>query len=167
MKIWLIGMMGSGKTSAGQIAAKNLEIPFMDTDQIVEERVGMSVAEFWAENGEREFRELERSVVEDLAGVEGIIATGGGVVLQAPNRRVLAESGLVVWLAAEPSTLVSRLGESSDRPLLAQAEDRADIIGHQLRQRWHLYESVADHRIETKGLKPDEVAREIEAMWTS
>ena len=167
MKIWLVGMMGSGKTAAGEMAARNLDVPFVDTDRMVEEKAGMSVAAFWAENGEEGFRELERSVVEELADATGIIATGGGVVLHESNRRVLGESGSVVWLAAEPSTLASRVAESSDRPLLTQAGDRVGVLRRELRDRIRFYESVADHRIDTNDLEPDEVAREIEELWKS
>ncbi len=95
----------------------------------------------------------------------GVIATGGGVVLQEANRRILNRSGLVVWLAAEPATLVSRLTQSSDRPLLPASGGRTGVMEKVLRDRSHLYESVAGHRIETGDLEPHEVAREIEALW--
>lgn len=167
MKIWLIGMMGSGKTSAGKIAARNLGVAFMDTDRVVEQRAGESVSAFWSANGEKAFRDVERSVVEELADEEGIVATGGGVVLNAANRRLLVDSGTVVWLRAEPSALAARVSTSSDRPLLAESEDRLGVIATKLRERQGLYELVADYRIETDHLSPIEVAGEIEAIWKS
>lgn len=167
MRIWLIGMMGSGKTSAGEIAARNLGVPFMDTDRIVEQRTGESVTSLWSASGEEAFRDVERTVVEELAGEEGIVATGGGVVLDAVNRQVLVDSGTVVWLRAEPSTLAARVAMTSDRPLLAGSEDRVGVLETKLRERLDLYESVADYRIETDDLSPAEVAGEIEALWKS
>lgn len=168
MKIWLIGMMGSGKTSAGEIAATNLGVPFMDTDRVVEERTGMSVAGVWANEGEETFREVERSVVEDLVDAEAIVATGGGVVLHEGSRRLMVESGTVVWLDAAPSALASRVAGSSSRPLLADAEEGAEeVLEAKLSERVALYESVAHHRIDTDGLSPIEVAGKIEALWKS
>jgi shikimate kinase len=165
MKIWLIGMMGSGKTSAGEIAAGNLGVPFIDTDRVVEQRTGESLSDLWSRGGEEFFRDVERTVVEELASEEGIVATGGGVVLHEGNRRLLADSGTVVWLRAEPAAIVSRVAASSDRPLLAETGDRAGVIEEKLRERLALYESIADHRIETDDLSPTEVASEIEALW--
>ena len=167
MKIWLIGMMGSGKTSAGEIAAGNLNVPFMDTDRIIEQRTGESVSSFWSANGEEAFRDVERSVVADLAGEEGIVSTGGGIVLDASNRRLLVDSGSVVWLQARVSTLASRVASSSDRPLLAASEDPFDVMESKLRERAALYEAVAGYRIETDDLTPSEVAGEIEELWKS
>jgi shikimate kinase len=167
MKIWLVGMMGSGKTSAGEIAAGNLGVPFMDTDRIVEQRTGESVSTLWSTRGEQAFRDAERSVVEDLVGEEGIVATGGGVVIDQTNRQLLADSGVVVWLCAAPSALASRVAESSDRPLLSGNEDRVVVIERKLGERSSLYQSIADRRIETDDLDTHEVAREIEAIWMS
>lgn len=168
MKIWVIGMMGSGKTSAGEIAATNLGVPFIDTDQVVEERTGMSVAGVWASGGEETFRDIERSIVEELVDAEAIVATGGGVVLHEGSRRLLVESGTVVWLDATPSALASRVAGSSSRPLLAGAEEEPEeVLETKLSERVALYESVAHHRIDTDGLSPVEVARKIEALWKS
>lgn len=167
MKVWLIGMMGSGKTSAGEIAARDLDVPFMDTDRLVEQRTGESVSSLWSTSGEESFRDVERSVVEELADEVGIVATGGGVVLDAANRRILAASGTVVWLRAEPSALVARVATTSDRPLLAESQDRLGVMEAKLRERQNLYESIADYRIATDGLSPTEVALEIEAIWKS
>lgn len=168
MKIWLIGMMGSGKTSAGEIAASNLGVAFLDTDRLVEEKLGMSIARFWTEHGEKAFREVERSVVEEIVDVEGIVAAGGGVVLDEGNRELLSRSGTVVWLDATPAALASRVAGSTDRPLLVQAGEQPEVVLEtKLQQRIGLYESVSEHRIATDDLAPGQVAMRIEALWKS
>lgn len=168
MKIWLIGMMGSGKTSAGKIAASRLGVLFNDTDRLVEAKVGQSVAEYWKDHGEQAFRDIEKSVVQGLADTEGIIATGGGVVLDTDNRALLSSSGSVVWLDATPSALAARVSGSAERPLLAGSEHESErVLMDTMEDRIGLYKSIADHRIPTDDLAAEDVAREIEALWKS
>lgn len=166
MKFWLIGMMGSGKTAAGRVAASNLRVPFSDTDQLVEQRSGMSISVYWAEFGEEGFREVERDVVASLETQHGIVATGGGVVLDRANRDILSRSGTVIWLDARPVALAERVQAGGERPLLASTGLRAEVVLETtLARRSALYEALADHRIGTDELTTAEVAREIELLW--
>ena len=168
MKIWLIGMMGSGKTSAGELAASNLGVPFADTDRIVEDRVGASIASFWNEHGEAAFRRVESDVVAGLETADGIVATGGGVVMDPANREIVARSGRVVWLDARPEALAARIGSGQDRPLLS--DSRAPIrtsLRLTLEERSSVYEELAEHRIPTDELSTEDVAARIELLWTS
>lgn len=168
MKIWLIGMMGSGKTTAGEIAASNLGVRFFDTDRIAEERTGTSIARLWADRGENAFRDVERAIVRSLVDADGIVATGGGVVLDEGNRRLLVESGTVVWLDATPMELRARIDGSAGRPLLTAASGTTEeILESKLRERGAIYESVAEYRIDTDHLTTTDVARRIEALWKS
>ena len=98
--LWLVGVMGAGKTTAGRMAASVLGVPFWDTDEMVESDAGASIAEIWAKDGEDAFRDLESSVVARLSGEEGIVATGGGAVLDPANREAALEliGDLEQWL---------------------------------------------------------------------
>lgn len=168
MKIWLVGMMGSGKTSAGALAAAGLGVPFLDTDQLVAEKVGKTIAELWSDEGEEAFRSVERAVVTDVEASSGIVATGGGVVLDELNRAALARSGTVVWLEASPSALASRVSGSAERPLLETAgEPAVSVLARTLADRSWLYADVAEHRVDTEVLDVEAVAQRIQGLWKS
>jgi shikimate kinase len=162
-RIWLIGMMGSGKTSAGRRAADHLGVRFTDTDEMVEALDGRPVREIWSLEGEESFRALEREVVSSLDQVDGIIATGGGVVLDEENR--VRMQGMVVWLEARPSTIVARLGDDRTRPLAAgpgSPEERVALI---LAERSPIYQALATHRVETDRRDIGDVAEAIIGLW--
>lgn len=166
MKIWLVGMMGSGKTSVGEKAASNLDVPFADTDHLIEQRVGSTIATYWTERGERAFRRVEREVVAELEDAGGIVATGGGAVMDEANRAVIARSGVVIWLDARPESLVERIGDFGGRPLLEKGGAPArEVLASTLDERSVVYRELADHRIATDELSAEEVARRIEALW--
>ena len=118
--VWLIGMMGSGKTTVGRLLAQRAERPFYDTDELVSLAEDASIPEIFAKEGESGFRAREASIVEDVASREpGIVATGGGVVVDPTNVATMQRSGIVVYLAADVDDLRRRLGADDDRPLLA------------------------------------------------
>ncbi len=166
MTLWLVGMMGSGKTTSGELAASRLGVPFRDTDEVVAERMGCSVAQLWGKFGEATFRDMEKVALSKLAGSEGIVATGGGVVLDEDNRRILSESQRVVWLEASPTVLEMRLDSTVDRPGLVSSEIRTvDFLSELLDERLPLYTEVASHRISTDSIDADAVAKEIEDIW--
>lgn len=168
MKLWLIGMMGSGKTSAGRLAASHLGVAFADTDELVERLVGTSIAAFWADFGEDAFREKEREVVASLETADGVVATGGGVVLDGGNRSIMASSGTVVWLDARPPALAARVDQPGARPILVSSGlDARTTLAATLAERSNLYRELAHHRVATDELTAVEVAREIELLWKS
>lgn len=167
MKIWLVGMMGSGKSSAGSLAASRLGVEFVDTDEVVANRAGTSIADFWEERGETGFRELEKMVVTELAGKRGIIATGGGVVLDGANRETMRNSGVVIWLDASPPVLFERVGSGFGRPILGAGEEPLTVLRRVLRERQRLYAETADQKIVTDGLDVSATASRIEDIWTS
>ena len=164
MTLWLVGMMGSGKTSAGRLAASQVGTDFYDTDDVVAARMGCSVAQVWGSMGERAFRDLETVATMTLAGQHAIVATGGGVVLDDRNRDMMRESGEAVWLKASPAVLARRLAATTDRPLLSEGVDEKTLEGH-LTTREHLYRSVADHEIETDEMSVSQVAAIIVSIW--
>lgn len=165
--IVLVGMMGAGKTSVGQRLAGRRGWPFLDSDRQVEEMVGRSVAQIWADDGEAGFRHLEaRVLAEALASTTPVvIAAAGGTVLDPDNRRLLSLHRPVVWLRAEVETLVRRLGVGEGRPLLAG--DAAGALARLDARRRPLYAEVADLTVDVDALSPDQVVGRIEADLAS
>lgn len=167
MTLWLIGMMGSGKTTAGRLAAGSLGVGFHDTDDEVASGLGCSVAELWTEVGESGFRVLESAAVQQLAGAVAIISTGGGAVVDKANRERMKETGPVVWLRARPEVLASRLEGGARRPLLDSSPDRAATLIALLIDRSRTYSEVADFEIDTSSLSVEDVAGKIAGLWPS
>ena len=166
-RLWLVGLMGSGKTSAGRMAADRLGLLFWDSDALVEERAGCTIPELWDQVGEGGFRAIEKEVTASLASRDGVVATGGGVVLDPANRAVLTRTGKVVWLRGAPETLASRIINHLDRPLLRSSKSVATTLGKLARQRRPLYEEVATHVVDTDDKDLDQVARAIEEIWNA
>lgn len=167
MLLWLIGMMGSGKTRVGQLAAARREVPFFDTDRRVEEQAGCSIAELWAERGEPAFRRLEAEAVRWVSGLEGIVATGGGVVLDPGNVVTMRATGTVVWLDADASTLARRVGSDRARPLLVAEEPVEERLRRIAAERAGRYATAAHIRIRTDLLGEDAVADEVMELWNA
>ena len=123
--VTLIGLMGAGKSKVGRLTAERLGRAFVDTDALIAQRAGRTVANIFATDGEAIFRTLERAAVaEAVARTGAIVAVGGGAALDERNVACMRAAGPVVWLYAEPETLASRLRRSvlrRDRPLLADA----------------------------------------------
>jgi shikimate kinase len=145
MNIYLIGMMGCGKTTVGQALAKALNYRFMDTDQLITQVTGQSIPDIFAQSGEAEFRAIESQVLSQLCAYQHlVVATGGGIVLQPMNWSYLRH-GFIVWLDVPVSQLYNRLKGDQTRPLL-QDSDPLATLQNLFNQRKHLYES-ADLRI--------------------
>lgn len=143
-RVFLVGPMGSGKTTLGRRAAGLLGMDFIDCDEEIERRTGASVNLIFDIEGEVGFRSRESRLLEELAGRDGaLIATGGGVVTVPENRSVLRRSGLVVWLPTSVQQQLRRLEMDKKRPLL-QAPDRRARLEAMARERDPLYASVAD-----------------------
>lgn len=119
----LVGLPGSGKSAVGRRLGQRLELPFVDSDQIIEQRIGCSIREFFEREGEALFRELEARVIAELAQTPaGVVATGGGAVLSAGNRQGLREHFHVIYLQSSPEDLYRRLRHDVKRPLLQVAD---------------------------------------------
>jgi shikimate kinase len=164
--MWIVGMMGSGKSTAGRLSAQNLNIRFSDTDDVVVERMGCSIAQFWGERGEAAFREIEKVAMNSVAERGGVKVTGGGVVLDESNRAILREASKVVWLKAAPETLAQRLIGHQNRPLLAGDESsQVEGLAQTLTRRADLYDEVATYHVETDVLDVPDVASALEDIW--
>lgn len=156
-------MMGAGKTTTGQAAARRLGWEFLDSDRQVEARTGRTVADIWREQGEAGFRDLEaQALAEALTESDqrpAVIAAAGGVVLNPRNRELLQDHPPVVWLRARPETLVARVRGGTHRPLLDN--DPADALLRLDRQRRPYYEELATAVIDVDDLTPDEVVERV------
>lgn len=142
--IFLIGPMGSGKTSIGKQLAKLLKLEFYDCDHELEEQTGASINLIFDVEGEAGFRERETRMLEHLTEKSGILlSTGGGAVCRPENRQLLQTRGLVVYLKTSVANQIKRLGQDKSRPLL-QAEDRVQRLNELAQARNPLYDSVAD-----------------------
>ena len=145
INLYLIGMMGAGKSSTGAVLAEALGYQFFDTDAVVEAATGQPVAELFAQRGEAAFRQLETEVLAELSAYRRlVIATGGGIVTQPQNWSYL-HHGIVVWLDVDPAVLQARLAGDSGRPLL-QGQDWEAKLTTLLAERQALY-AQADVRV--------------------
>ena len=126
--IALVGMMGSGKTSIGRRLAARLGLRFVDSDGEIEAAAGMTITEIFDRHGEPYFREGERRVIARLLA-EGpcVLATGGGAFMDVRTRGAIAESGISIWLRADPATLLHRISRRSNRPLMRTADPAAQV----------------------------------------
>jgi shikimate kinase len=159
--IYLVGPMGTGKTTIGKQLAKKLEIEFYDSDHEIEEKTGVDIARIFDVEGEAGFRERERKVIAELTELEGIVmATGGGAILDEQNRVHLAENGFVVYLKSSVDHLLERTRHDTKRPLLQTANPR-EKLEELVATRDPLYESIADCIIETGGRSIRGVSRKI------
>jgi shikimate kinase len=117
----LVGLMGAGKTTVGEACASRLGRPFVDTDDVVATLAGAPIDEIFATRGEAAFRDIERNAVADVCASPEplVVACGGGVVVDAENRKRLRDAGVVIWLRAPVDVLAARVGDGASRPLLA------------------------------------------------
>lgn len=126
--ISLIGLPGSGKTTVGRQLARRLQLPFVDSDQAIEVRLGCPIREFFEREGEARFRDIEAEVIDALTQQgPGVLSTGGGAVLRAENRQHLRSRGRVVYLKSHPEELIRRLRHDTNRPLLQVADPMAKL----------------------------------------
>jgi shikimate kinase len=126
--IFLVGMMGAGKTSVGRVLAKHLNKVFYDSDQVIEQRTGVRIPVIFEIEGEPGFRHRESMLLDELTALDGIVlATGGGAVLAPQNRERLQTRGTVVYLRASVKDLLNRTRHDKNRPLLQTADPRARL----------------------------------------
>jgi shikimate kinase len=160
-RILLVGMMGAGKTTTGNLIAERLGWRYRDSDADVEAETGLSVPELFAREGETAFRTAEAEVLAEACAdpKPSVVSVAGGAVLTGANRRLIAASGTVIWLRARPDTLAARVGAGLGRPLLG--DDPAEAMVRLLEARAPLYTELADVVIDVDELTPAEVARRI------
>ncbi len=158
--IALIGFMGTGKSSVGQLVAAQLHFGFVDTDELIQSRAGKSIPEIFSQSGEKMFRGLEAQLVSDLAQMQRtVISTGGGLAANAANLASLKKHALVVCLWASPEAIWERVRDQAHRPLL-QAPDPLGKIRELLQAREPFYRQ-ADALVNTEQRSAKEVAQNV------
>jgi len=147
--IIFVGLPGSGKTTIGRQMGRRLGLPFLDSDSVIEQRLGCSIREFFDREGEERFRDIEQNVLDDLSKYHhGVLSTGGGAVLRPLNRQNLHTRGKVVYLRSTPEEVFRRLKHDMQRPLL-QVNDPQEKLRALFNARDPLYRETAHFVFET------------------
>jgi len=161
--IYLVGFMGTGKTSCGKIIARSLQREFVEMDEVIEAREGMSIVDIFAAKGEPYFRRKEEALLKELAAKTNLVVScGGGLVCNPDNLALLKDTGLVFGLTAAASTIYERIKSQKHRPLL-NVENPLERIRQLLQKRNPCYQQ-AHYIIETDQISAEQVAQKIIAI---
>lgn len=161
MKIFLIGPMGSGKSTIGRLLSNELKLEFIDSDKVIEERAGANIPWIFDVEGEEGFRDREEAVIDQVTQEENIVlATGGGAVLREANRQALRSRGFVIYLLTSVDQQMERTARDKNRPLL-QTENPREKLESLLKIRDPLYRQTADLVMRTDRRHPRAVVNEV------
>lgn len=159
--IFLIGFMGSGKTTIAEALSKKFAMEIVEMDRIIAEQAGMSISEIFAVHGEEHFRNLETNLLIELQSKKNVvISCGGGTPMRENNVVEMKKNGKIVLLTAKPETIYERVKDSHDRPLL-ENNMRVSYIAELMEKRREKYEAAADVVIETDGKSELEICEEL------
>ncbi|HFB66603.1 MAG TPA: shikimate kinase AroK [Aeromonadales bacterium] len=163
--VFLVGPMGAGKSTIGKQLAQQLKMEFYDSDREIEERAGVDIDWIFDVEGEDGFRVREKNIIEELTALQPIVlATGGGAIVEADNRRFLGGRGVVVYLDTSLEQQLERTRRDRRRPLISRAEDPEAAIQQLHEERSPLYEDLADYKISTDQGSVRQVAKQIVDM---
>jgi shikimate kinase len=170
MKLVLIGLRGTGKSTVGKIMSDRLKWPFVDSDTLIQERVGLTIREIFEQRGERYFRTIEAEVVQECAKRDpAVIATGGGAVLNPESTAALKKNGFVVHLSADPTELWHRIVQDKSshdsRPKLVEdADSGIDELKKLMHARAAIYAQARHVEVSVEDRSPAEVADAIQLL---
>lgn len=162
MHLSLVGLPGSGKSTIGRYLARQLGWDFLDTDHVIEQRLGCSIKAYFSSHGETAFRDMEAQVLAELLQQPQarVLATGGGAILRPENRQMLRTHSTVFYLQASPEDIARRLRGDTTRPLM-QGEDPLKRLRQLLEVRGVLYQQTAHYVVDTMRQNTAQVARKI------
>lgn len=159
--VFLIGFMGSGKSTVASCLARNYGMKMIDMDQLIVEREGMSIPDIFAQKGEQYFRDVETNLLIEIQGEQNkVVSCGGGVVLREENIQAMKKCGQVVLLNAKPETILERVKDDDNRPLL-RGNKNVQFIRDMMETRYPKYERAADFVVDTDGKSADIICKEI------
>lgn len=158
--IYLVGFMGSGKTTVGKEVAQKMNMQFIDLDGLIEEKQGQNIVDIFAQKGKDYFRKLEAEAVKDISMVSNmVVACGGGIVLNRDNINIMEDRGLLVCLDASPEIIYERTKGYTHRPLL-NVDNPKEKIEEMIKKRAPFYQQVEKH-IDTSDLSVSEVSKKV------
>ena len=154
--IYLIGLMGVGKTTIGKQLARALQWPFYDSDKVIESSTGTDIPTIFSYEGEEGFRQREQAIIQELTGLQGVVmATGGGAIIKPENREALKQTGFVVYLHCSIDKILYRTRHDTQRPLL-RTDNPRQRLQTLFQQREPLYMECADFKIDS-GVIPGKI----------
>jgi shikimate kinase len=164
--IVLVGLMGAGKSCIGKRLASYLRLPFTDADKEIEAAAGCTIADYFAQHGEKAFREGERRVIQRLlSGPVQVLATGGGAFMDPGTRALIAERGLSIWLRADLDLMVKRVARRNERPLLQNVDPR-EKLSELIALRYPVYEE-ADLTVDSMDGPPEATLSRVVSALTA
>lgn len=162
--IFLIGFMGSGKSTMASELSERLGVPQVEMDTMIVQEQGMPITEIFEKFGEEHFRDIETDLVKRLQEQDGVVVScGGGAVLREENREMMKKSGCIVLLTAKPETILARVKDSTDRPIL-NGNMNVEYISGLMEKRRACYEAAADYTVATDGKSSEAICGEILAQ---
>ena len=175
MSVFLLGFMGSGKSAVARHLARSLRMPLIDLDSHIEAEIGVSIADFFALQGEEAFREVETRILQGVCTQKAVVSLGGGVPTRETNRHILAKAAqkgaLVAYLQTSPTTLATRIRRAPGKRPLIDGEGELDFkatlrrVEELMHARETFYFDCANFVVETNERSISDVAREIEIAW--
>ncbi len=159
--IFLIGFMGSGKSTVSSMLSEKLNVKQAEMDEIIVQEQGMPITEIFEKFGETHFRDIETDLVKRLQEQNGVVVScGGGAVLREENRNMMKEAGVIILLTAKPETILERVKDSTNRPIL-NGNMNVEYIAGLMEKRRACYEDAADFIVATDGKGCEEICEEI------
>ena len=162
--IFIVGSMGSGKTSIGKMLAKNNNLSFLDTDHEIIRSCGYSIPDIFKEFGEEHFRNLETEQLRKMKALENhVISTGGGIILKNDNRKLMKELGIIIFLDINISSQVDRVKNRKNRPLLNDQNLKDNLLSLK-KIRDPIYKKISNYIIDVSGKERDQIINEIQKI---